>query len=325
VDFRDRGVLFMLPKLLHCAAALVVSALLPIAAAAQGTRNIEIIVPFPAGGVTDLVARTLAEGLSKELGQTIVVINRDGAGGTIGTTATALAPPDGFTLGFSAMGVITGRPHLRSDLRYNVNSFDYVCQVSITPTVIMVSSDSPYRTLKDLFDQARRTPDRLTYGHPGPGSIPHLQMLDLSARAGVSLTSVPFRGDALARNALMGNHIDVQMSADAGGDGNVRPIAVIARERLPTLPDVPTTNELGFGEGFATPFGLFAPKGAPAAVQTRLRKACADTVASPSFRAAMTKSGQTIDYLDGPDFAARMGQVSGMIGELVERMPALKN
>lgn len=314
----------MIPKLSRCAAALVVSALLPTAASAQGARNTEIIVPFPAGGVTDLVARTLAEGLSKELGQTIVVINRDGAGGTIGATATALAPPDGATLGFSAMGVITGRPHLRSDLRYTVNSFDYVCQVSMTPTVIVVSADSPYRTLKDLFDQARRTPDKLTYGHPGPGSIPHLQMLDLSARAGVSLTSVPFRGDALARNALMGNHIDVQMSADAGGAG-VRPLAIVARERLPILPDVPTTKELGFGEGFATPFGLFAPKGTPAAVLARFRKACADTVVSPNFRTAMAKSGQTIDYLDGPDFALRMEQVSRMIGDLVERMPTLKN
>lgn len=315
----------MVGKWRCCIAAVIVSALVPVIASAQGSRNIELIVPFPAGGVTDLVGRTLSEGLSKELGQTIVVLNRDGAGGTIGATATALAAPDGFTLGFSAMGVITGRPHLRSDLRYNVNSFDYICQVSITPTVIVVSPDSLYRSLKDLFDQARQTPDKLTYGHPGHGSIPHLQMIDLSSRAGVALTSVPFRGDAPARTALIGKHIDVQMAGDAGGIGNMRALAIIARERTPSLPEVPTTNELGFGEGFATPFGLYAPKGVPDAALMRARKACAETVKSPSFRAAMTKAGQTVDYLDGPDFAARMEQVSRLIGDLVEKMPTLKN
>ena len=306
-------------------AAAVSVASVPASAQRYPARNIEIVVPFPAGGVTDLVARILAEGLSKEIGQPFVVANRDGAGGTIGATATALAAPDGSALGFSAMGVITGRPHLRSDLRYNVQSFDYVCQVSMTPTVIVVSPDSPYRSLKDLFDGARQTPGKLTYGHPGPGSIPHLQMLDLSARAGVSLTSVPFRGDAPARNALMGNHIDVQMAGDAGGVGTMRPLAIIARERISILPNVPTTNELGFGEGFATPFGLYAPKGVPVATLTLLRKACADTVASQNFRAAMTKSGQTIEYFDGPDFAVRMEQVSRLIGELVAKAPELKN
>jgi tripartite-type tricarboxylate transporter receptor subunit TctC len=105
----------------------------------------------------------------------------------------------------------------------------------------------------------------------------------------------------------------------------MRALAIIARDRIQILPDVPTTHELGFGEGFATPFGLYAPKGLPAASLARLRKACADTVKSPGFAATMTKSGQTIEYLDGPDFAARMEQVSRLIGNLVEKMPALKN
>jgi tripartite-type tricarboxylate transporter receptor subunit TctC len=315
----------MIGKLSRCISALIVSALLPITASAQGSRSIEIIVPFPAGGVTDLTARTLADGLSKQLGQTFIVINRDGAAGTIGTTATAAAAPDGFTLGYSAMGVITGQPHLRKDLRYSVASFDYICQVTTIMTAIVVSPDSQHRSLKDLFEQARQAPGKLTYGHPGPGSIPHLQMIDLSSRVGVSLTSVPFRGDAPARNALMGKHIDVQMSGDAGGVGNMRALAIIGRERLPSLPDVPTTQELGFGEGFSTPFGVFAPKGLPAEISSRLRSACATVVKSASFGEAMAKYGQTVDYLDGPDFAARMARVSRVIGELVQKMPELRN
>lgn len=315
----------MIDRLICGIAAVVVSALLSNAASAQTSRNIEIVVPYPAGGVTDLTARGLADGLSKALGQTVIVINKDGAAGTIGTAAVAAAPADGHTLGFSAMGTITGQPHLRNDLRYNVGSFDYVCQVTATVTAIVVPADSPHRSLKDLFDQARQAPGKLTYGHPGPGSIPHLQMIDLSSRAGASLTAVPFRGDAPARNALMGKHIDTLMSGDAGAIGNLRALAIVARDRMTSLPGVPTTQELGFGEGFTTPFGLFAPKGVPAEVLSRLRKACAETVGSAGFAATMTKSGQTIHYLDGPAFAARIAQDAKVIGDLVQKMPALKN
>lgn len=197
--------------------------------------------------------------------------------------------------------------------------------MTLTVTAIVVPADSPYRTLQQLFDQARRTPDKLTYGHPGPGSIPHLQMIDLSARAGVALTAVPFRGDAPARNALMGGHIDMLMSGDAGAVGNLRALAIIARDRMTGLPDVPTTQELGFGEGFTTPFGLFAPRGLPAQTLARQRKACAEAVASQAFVAAMTKSGQTVHYLDGPGFEGRIVQDAAVIGDLVRRMPASKN
>ena len=230
-------------------------------------------------------------------------------------------PANGAT---SRVGVITGRPHLRKDLRYDVGSFDYVCQVSITPTVILVSANSPYRTLAELFEYARKSPDRITYGHPGPGSIPHLQMIDLSSRAGVSLTSVPFRGDAPARNALMGNHIDVHMAADAGDRTNLRALAIVARDRVPALPDVPTTYELGFGEGFPTPFGVIAPKGLAPASLARLREACAASVKSEAFADVLTRTGQTAFYLDGPQFAARMQEVSAIIAALVDRLPSLR-
>ena len=313
-------------RMLSRAVAVLALMLWPVAAHAQGesSRNIEIVVPYPAGGVTDLTARALADGLSKLMGRAVVVINKDGAAGTIGTAAVAIAPPDGYMLGFSAMGTITGQPHLRNDLRYNAASFDYVCQVTATVTAIVVPEDSPYRTLKELFDQARNAPEKLTYGHPGPGSIPHLQMIDLSSRAGVSFTAVPFRGDAPARNALMGKHIDMLMSGDAGAVGNLRALAVIARDRMPNLPNVPTTQELGLGEGFVTPFGLFAAKGVPADVLSRLRSACAETVKSRKLRRGDDEIRQTIQYLDGPAFADRIAQDSRIIGDLVSKMPAPK-
>ena len=315
----------MTGKFYRLALAMVLCGALPAAGSAQGQRNVELVVPFPAGGVTDLTARSLAEDLSKQLGQTVIVLNKDGAAGTIGAAAIAASPADGFTIGYTAMGSITGQPHLRKDLRYNVGSFDYICQVTTIVTAILVPNDSPFRSLQQLFEQAKQSPDKLTYGHPGPGSIPHLQMLDLSSRAGVTLTSVPFRGEAPARNALMGKHIDMIMSGDSGSISSFRALAVVAGERMTGLPDVPSTQELGFGEGFPTPFGIFAPKGLAPEMLDRLRKACAEAVKSPNFVAAMTKSGQTIQYLDGPAFAARMAQVSRDIGNLVERVPSLKN
>ena len=256
----------------------------------------------------------------------MVVINKDGAAGTIGTAAVATAPPDGYTLGFSAMGTITGQPHLRNDLRYNAASFDYVCQVTATVTAIVVSGrQSRIASLKELFDQARNAPEKLTYGHPGPGSIPHLQMIDLSSRAGVSFTAVPFRGDAPARNALMGKHIDMLMSSDNVLPATVRALAVLGSERLPSLPDVPSTGELGLGASFPTPFGLFAPKGLPPEVLKKLRAACASTVTSESFGAMMTKSGRETRYLDGDAFGDRMAQHSDRIGELVRKIDLPKN
>ncbi len=289
------------------------------------SRGIDIVVPYPAGAVTDLTARTLSDGLSKSLGQAMVVVNKDGAAGTIGTAAVAAAAADGYTLGFSAMGTITGQPHLRSDLRYNAASFDYICQVTATFTVAVVSSESPYTSLKTLLDQARQNPEKLTYGHPGPGSIPHLQMMDVATRAGVTLTAVPFRGDAPGRNALHGKHIDALISGDAATIGNLRALAVFANERLASLPDVPSTGELGLGESFTTPFGLFAPKGLPQEALSRLRAACATTVKTESFMAAMAKSGQTIQFLDGASFSARIAQHSEMIGNLVRKIGLQKN
>lgn len=308
-------------------AALVLAAC-PQAAVAQAypSRALEMIVPFPAGANSDLAARALAEGVSKTLGQPVVVTNKDGAAGTIGIAAVAAAQPDGYLLAFSAMGPITAQPHLRNDLRYSATSFDYICQVTDVFVVASVSNESPYRGLADLIAYARENPDKLTYGHPGPGTVPHLLMIDLSSRAGVKLTSVPFRGDALALNSLLGLHIDILMSGDAAVIGkNIRPLAVFADERLAALPDVPSTQELGFGSGFGTPNGLFAPKGLPQEVLAKLRAACASAVRSDGFAEAMRKGQQNVRYLDGPVFAARIARDSETIGGLIRKIGSLKN
>ncbi|MGD9921497.1 MAG: tripartite tricarboxylate transporter substrate binding protein [Pseudorhodoplanes sp.] len=309
------------------ATAIAIIAIHPEPSAAQNfpSRNIELVVPYPPGAITDVTARALAEGMSKALGQSIVVVNKDGAAGTIGTGAVAAAPADGYVIGFSAMGTITGQPHLRKDLRYKVSSFDYLCQVTESFSVVIVSAEGPHQSLKSLLDAAKQNPGKLTYGHPGPGSIPHLQMVELAGRAGVAMTAVPFRGDAPARTALIGKHVDAVMSGDTTLPANIRALAVLGAERLPILPDVPSTGELGLGSSFPTPFGLFAPSGLPQEALSKLRAACATAVKSENFANTMTKARRDIRYLDGQVFGDRMAQHSQTIGDLVRNIDLPKN
>ena len=284
------------------------------------TRSIEMIVPFPAGANSDLAARPLADALSKALGQPVVVANKDGAAGVIGTSAVAAAQPDGYTLGFSAMGVVTAQPHLRDGLRYSAASFDYICQVTDVIVVASVSNESPHKSFKDLVAYIRANPEKVTYGHPGPGTVPNLLMLQMSTDNDLKLTAVPFRGDDLGFNALLGNHIDVLMSADATVTGkNVRTLAVFGDERLPAMPDVPTTKELGLGTGFGTPNALFAPKGLPPEVLAKLRSACASAMKSEPTLDAMKKARHNVRYLDGDALAARVGRDADTIGALIKK------
>ena len=297
-------------------------AVVPLTAKAQPypSRTIEIVVPFPAGANSDLAARPLADALSKMLGQAVVVANKDGAAGTLGTTQIANAKPDGYTLGFSAMGVVTAQPHLRDDLRYDAGSFDYICQATDVIVVASVSNESPHKSFKDLVAYIRANPEKVTYGHPGPGTVPNLLMLQMSTDHGLKLTAVPFRGDALGFNALLGNHIDVLMSADATVTGkNVRTLAVFGDERLPAMPDVPTTKELGLGTGFGTPNALFGPKGLPPEVLAKLRAACASAMKSEATLDAMKKARHNVRYLDGDALAARVGRDADTIGALIKK------
>jgi tripartite-type tricarboxylate transporter receptor subunit TctC len=304
------------------AIVLTLAAAAPSPAAAQSypSRTIEMVLPFPAGANSDLAARPLAEALSKVLGQPVVVANKDGAAGTLGTAQVANAAPDGYTLGFSAMGVVTAQPHLRDDLRYSAASFDYICQVTDVFVVASVSNESPHKSFKDLVAYIRANPEKVTYGHPGPGTVPNLLMLYLGTQNGLKLTAVPFRGDALGFNALLGNHIDVLMSADATVTGkNVRTLAVFGDERLAAMPDVPTTKELGLGSGFGTPNGLFAPKGLPPEVLAKLRAACATAMKSEATLEALKKARHNTRYLDGPAFTERVSRDSDTIGALIKQ------
>src|SRR5262245_32278436 len=167
-----------------------------VRAADYPIRPIEMIIPFPAGGSVDVIGRAVASTMAAELGQTIVVSNRDGAAGTIGFNALAAAAPDGYILGAGPTTPIANAPYLVKGVRYQVESFDYICQYFENLFVLAVTQQSPFRTAQELFAAAAAAPGKLTYGHAGVGTIPHLAAENLAEALRLKFQPIPFRGDS---------------------------------------------------------------------------------------------------------------------------------
>ncbi|KAB2920745.1 MAG: tripartite tricarboxylate transporter substrate binding protein [Hyphomicrobiaceae bacterium] len=278
----------------------------PPAAADYPDRPITMIVPFGAGGTTDVIARSLAGALEPALGQKIVVINKDGAAGVIGTTELGRSKADGYTIGMIPVGPLTTQPHLR-ELAYSVDSFDYICQAYSNPQVLIVTTDSPYKTLKDLIADAKAKPGQIRYGSSGPGTIPHLAMLDFVRKAGIDLTHVPGKGEADAFRSMLGGTVigfPVHTGFVTANADRVRPLAIMAAQRRSEFPDLPTFKEAGLDVSFDVWGGLVAPKGLPADVRSKLEKACAAAQASAVYREQQTKLKMPPVSSTGAAFAA---------------------
>jgi tripartite-type tricarboxylate transporter receptor subunit TctC len=254
-------------------------------------RPITLLVPFGAGGTTDVIARSLGAALEPALGQKVVVINKDGAAGVIGTTELARSKADGYTIGMIPVGPLTTQPHLR-ELSYGVDSFDYICQAYSNPQVLIVPTDSPYKSLKDLVADAKAKPGQIRYGSSGPGSIPHLAMLDFARKAKIDLTHVPGKGEADAFRSMLGGTVigfPVHTGFISANADRVRPLALMASQRRSEFADLPTFKEAGFDVSFDVWGGLVAPKGLPADARSKLEKACTAAQASDSYREQQTK------------------------------------
>jgi tripartite-type tricarboxylate transporter receptor subunit TctC len=231
-------------------------------AAAQswpGSRPIEVIIPFPAGGGVDAVGRAVVEALGEALRARVVAVNRDGPAGSIGFAALAAAPPDGHVLGFGPTTPITGARHMMRGVRYDVASFDYICQVFENVMSIAVAPGSRFRTAEELFAAARTAREPLTYGHAGVGSVPYLAIEHLAAGFGLRVAQVTFRGDGPMLPALLRGDLDFGAPAVSSIRGReFRPLAVFSDRRHPAFPEVPTVRELGV-TGEMVPPGLQRP------------------------------------------------------------------
>jgi tripartite-type tricarboxylate transporter receptor subunit TctC len=285
-------------------------------------RNIEMIIPWVAGGGVDIVGRAMAAAMGAELKQNIVVLNRDGAAGTIGFNALANAAADGYVLGGGPTTPVANAPYLVKGTRYTVESFDYICQYFENVFTLAVSEESPLKSAKDLLAAAKADPGKLTYGHAGPGTIPHLAAENLALELGMKFQHVPFRGDAQLLPILLKGDISFASTALASIRGQkIRPLIVFADKRHPAWPDVPIASEFGVKASVPPGHnGVFGPKGLPAPVREKLEAACASAVKSETVQKAIANVGGLITYLTAEQFRAQTVADYKFKGDLIRQL-----
>ncbi|MHA7685701.1 Bug family tripartite tricarboxylate transporter substrate binding protein [Cupriavidus sp. PET2-C1] len=280
-------------------AALVSSALVSASVSAQAPLPpgpVTMIVGWPAGGPSDAVARLAAAHMSKALGQTIVIDNRAGAGGNIGTDVAARARPDGSTILLATVASHGLNSALYSRLNHDpIKDFAPIGLITMSPSVLLVPRDSPLRSVRDLVDKARAQPGQLNYGSGGVGSSQHLAAAVFRKLAGVDIAHIPFKGTAPAMTDLMAGRVDFVITTGALPfirSGKVRALAVAAHQRLPALPDVPTFDEAGL-KGFYTDswYGLVAPAGTPRLALERLNESLTQALRDPALQRQFTEQG----------------------------------
>jgi putative tricarboxylic transport membrane protein len=289
-------------------------------------RAIKLIVPWAAGGDTDLIFRPFAPLLQKYLGQPIVIANVGGASGTVGEREASGAAPDGYTL-FGAHDFIHSVYFgAMTDIKYDA-AFEPVCMVSSTPSVITVGAKTPWKTFKELVEDAKKRPDQIVVG-ASLGSTSQYSIALAGKAAGVTFKYVPYDGTAKRMNALLGGHIDVGDSnltqkgkVDAG---LLRFLANMSEKRTTGLEDVPTLKELGYDVTYAVNRGIMVPKGTPAAVIAKLNDACAKATKEPEFKQAMLLQGTEVYYLDPKGYADYLKKTDVQTKDISKALGLLK-
>ena len=302
--------------------------------AAQGTwpaKPITMIVPFPPGGLADLVARPVAEAMSRELGQTVVIENKAGAGGGIGMALAARSKPDGYTV-LMALSSLTVLPEadvvLARPAMFALNDLRPIARFTADPTVLAVRADAPWKTVQQFVADAKNRPGAINYGSSGNYGTMHVPMEILAQTAGVKLTHIPFTGAGPAVVALLGGQIDAVSSGPATvlqqvKAGKLRVLAHWGNGALGALPDVPSLKDAGFNAEYAQWSGLFIPKDTPEPVAQRLRSAARAAAQDARVKEVILGAGSPVLYQDSPEFekyvqadARRMVDVVKRIGKV---------
>jgi tripartite-type tricarboxylate transporter receptor subunit TctC len=294
---------------------------------AYPSKPITIICPYAAGGSADQRARQFSKFFNTALGQPIVVDNKAGAGGNLGTEAIARAKPDGYVLGIGNLAPIAVNPAMLKKTGFDpLRDLAPICLIERGPLVLMVRSESPYRTVKDVIAAAKATPDKLTFASSGIGGSHHLSGELFKSLAGIKLVHVPYKGGAPAATDLMGGQVDMmfeQMYAAAPSirGGRLRPLAITSRTRSPLFPDVPTMEEAGVpGFEVLNWQGLVGPAGLPAPVVALLNRTTQAALADPTIRAQMLAQGNELGGGTPEQFAAFIRSESERWGKLVRAL-----
>ena len=298
------------------------------AALAQGaaiypSRPIQLVVPFPAGGNTDVVGRMVAAKLGEQLGQSIVVENRAGAGTVIGAAFVAKAPADGYTLLISSGSTFTSGPAITPKLPYDpVKSFEPIGLLGRNALVLLAGKSVAAHTFKDVVAATQAKPDGYNYASFGNGSTAHFAGEMIKAASGIRMTHVPYKGSAPAMNDLLGGQIEFDIDTVPAAlpyikEGRIKPIVVTTTKRSTLLPNVPTLAESGVKlPSISTWVAIVAPKGLPPDVKAKLQKALANTVTNPQMQEKLLATGFEVGYADGK-------AVETLIAEELPRLKAV--
>ena len=298
------------------------------AQSAYPNRPVTMIVPFPPGGIADITGRPLAVAMAKTLGQNVVVENKAGAGGAVGHAYVAKAKPDGYTIMTALSSIVVipeadkvnGRPPT-----YQMSDFASIALISADPTILLVPADAPWKTLKELIDDARSRPGKITYASSGVYGTIHTCFEMLAQAADVKLVHVPYKGGGPAMVALLAG--ETNLGAQSPGvssphikAGKVRVLGSWAGSRTAALPDVPTMKEQGFDVEFYIWAGVFAPAGLPPDVAARIRASVRQAVQDPEFKSAMAGINTPINFMEGAEFDRFLDADTKRLAAVVQKM-----
>ena len=287
------------------------------------SRPVTVVVPFTAGSQPDVLARALTDHMSRTLGQSFVVFNRDGAAGVIGVESVAQAKADGYTLGYGPQGQFTIQPNLRKNLRYKPDDFEFLCQSNSGIFVVAAGPNSPYNSLAEVIEAARKAPGKISFASAGHATGPHLVAESIALEAGVKLNHIPFRNVGDMYTQVLGGTVDFAVTTPLflSTRKDVKGFAVVGENRLASNPGVPLLKDLGYKRSSLPGFiGLYAPKGIPVAAAAALRKVCPGAVDSEAFRQASEKTATPLHYADEPEYSAGIAQDSRYMAELLNAL-----
>ena len=313
---------------LACAVAALLAPAAAVSAQDYPVKPVTLIVPWPAGGSTDITMRAIAEVASKRLGQPIIVDNKAGGGGTVGpATMAAAAKPDGYTISQIPISVLR-LPLMQKTTWDPLKDFTYIVHLTGYTFGVTTKADSPFKTFRDVLDYARQNPGKVTYATPGAGTTLHIGMEQIAAAAGVKFTHVPFKGGAETNAAVLGGHTTLQ--ADSTGwkplvdAGELRLLAIWTRERSKNWPDAPTLLELGFPFVFDSPFGVAGPKGMDARIVAKLHDAFKAAIEDPSVQATLAKYDMVPNYRNTEEYRKFVPELIDSEREILGKIGLLK-
>ena len=299
------------------------------AAAQYPERHLTIVAGYPAGGMVDIVARLLAEGMKAKFPKGVVVVNRSGAGGSVAAAEVAVGKPDGYTIGLAPLSTLVIHPQL-NELRYKTpDDYEPVINVVSYYPLLVVRTDARWKNAQEFVSEAKANPGKLRVGSPGEGTSSHLNLEEFMHVAGIKLTHVPYQGWGHSAPALLGGHIEAIVAQPGEAkpmvDGKkMRALVVFQNSRHPAFPDAPTAKELDWNVANGVWFLLMAPRGTPAPVIKYVHDAAKAAMEDPTFAAAMDLRGVDVDYRPGDQLRADLWREYKLHTDILRRTGMIK-